>query len=175
MRIKISIFLMASLGLLFACKKKDDKTMMGYQPVYEDTANLLAITFQPQGQALQNGGKIFLLGDTLYQVETDKGIHIFDLRDKAHPKNVGFIAIRGCKEVAATGNTIFTNNQSELLAIRLLGNKLTILERVPEIAFGEATASLPPERGYFECPIDIPGKKITGWKKVPLSNPKCHF
>lgn len=149
--------------------------MMGYTPVYEDMADLITVTYQPQGQAVQNGGKIYLLGDTLYQVETDKGIHVLDVSDKATPKNTGFIAIRGCREVAVQGNIIFTNNYTELLALRLDANGLNVLKRVPEAIAPDNFQSLPPERGYFECPIQIPGKRVTGWRKTELTNPKCYY
>ncbi|GAB3418387.1 hypothetical protein GCM10027516_13070 [Niabella aquatica] len=148
---------------------------MGYEPVYEDITSFLAVTYQPQGQAVQNGGKIYLLGDTLYQVETDKGIHIIDISDKAKPKNTGFIAIKGCREVAVQGNVIFTNNYTELLALRLESKGLSVLKRVLEAIAPDNSQALPPEKGYFECPVTVPGKKITGWIKTELTDPKCFY
>jgi len=174
MRVNKSFILSGCVLLLLACQKKSAKNM-GYAPVYEDVADLLTVTYQPQGQAVQNGGKIYLLGDTLYQVETDKGIHIIDISDKANPKNSGFIAIRGCREVAVKENVIFTNNHTELLALRLESNGLNVVKRVPEAIAPDNYQALPPERGYFECPVAIPGKKVTGWKKTELIDPKCFY
>lgn len=174
MRIKKLTVVLPVLVILFACNK-EDKKVQGYEPIYEDTLSIQAVTYQPQGQAVQNGGKIYILGDTVYQVETDKGIHIIDVSDKQNPKNTGFITVRGCREIAVSGKTILTNNFRELLALRLNAASVSIIKRVPEVLGEQSVSSVPPERGYFSCPTQIPGKVVTGWQKTTLTNPKCYY
>jgi hypothetical protein len=174
MRIRKLTIALPVLAISFACNK-EDKKVQGYEPIYENTTAIQAVTYQQQGQPVQNGGKIYILGDTVYQVETDKGIHLIDVSDKQNPKNAGFITLRGCREVAVRGNTILTNNFTELLALRLNGNGVSVIRRVPEALAEQTTFSVPPERGYFICPVQQPGKIITGWQKAILINPKCYY
>ncbi|WP_346237291.1 hypothetical protein ABDK00_011325 [Niabella insulamsoli] len=173
MRVIKSLLLPALIAALFAYKKSD--VVMGYKPIYEDTTALYNITYQPQGRAIEKGGKIYIMGDTLYQVEEGLGIHVIDVSEKSQPENIGFISIRGCSEVAVKQSTIFTNNYDKLLALQLHTQGLKVLSRTPASFAVQGLQTLPPESGYFECPVKVPGKVITGWKKVELTDPKCFF
>ncbi len=174
MRICTFLKLLLVAAVLQACQNNPVE-VIGYQPVYEDSAVLRTIAYQAGGQPVLNGGKIYVLGDTVYQVEYGKGVHIIDISDKEDPQKRGFITIPGCKEVAARGHTIYANNYSELVALQLSGGQLQVLQRQPDIFMNDEPFSLPPERGYFVCPVDIPGKKITGWTKVKITDPKCFY
>ena len=160
--------------LLAACSRQEKKLIEGYAPIYGDSTGFNKIAFQA-AQPIQEGGKIYIYDDILYQVETNKGIHIIDISNKSKPINSAFLSILGCQEVSAKRDTIFTNNYNDLIAITLINNQLKLLKRLPNHFTYPVALSLPPERGYFDCPIKTPGKIIIGWQKKVLNNPKCFY
>ena len=160
--------------LIAACSRQEKKSVEGFSPIYADSAGHNKIALQA-AQPIQQGGKIYIYDDMLYQVETNKGIHIIDISNKSKPVIAAFISILGCQEVSAKRDTIFTNNYNDLIAIAVINNQLKLLKRLSNHFTYPMAQSLPPERGYFDCPITIPGKVITGWQKKVLTNPQCFY
>lgn len=174
MKIKLATFTCLLCILLLSCNRDEKKTVMGYAPIYSDTIGYKLITLQP-ATSIQDGGKIYIFNRTLYQVETNKGIHIIDISNPSKPVNKNFIAILGCQEVSAKNDTIFTNNFNDLVAISIQNNQLKELKRLSNHFSYPLASSIPPARGYFICPKQIPGKIITGWEQKTLTNPECFW
>ena len=88
---------------------------------------------------------------------------------------VGFISIKGCHEIAITGNYLFTNNFSDLITVDISDFwQPKVVKRIANAFTLSNTINkeLPPARGYFECPDPNKGI-ITGWRKEMLQSPKC--
>lgn len=160
------------LLLLQACRKEDKKQEMGYAPIYGNTTDLYSITLIAP-QSIENGGKIYVYGDSLYQVESGKGIHITDISNPAAPEKKSFLKVNGAQEVAIKDGLIYTNNFNDLVVVQLSGSNVNVLKKIP--AFQNMNIkTVPPERGWFECPDKTKGT-IIGWQKKMLTNPKCHY
>ncbi|WP_300598596.1 hypothetical protein [Niabella sp.] len=167
-----NVCMLVSFLLLLSCSNRKNE-VIGYAPVYGDLSEIKSVSLAP-AQALENGGKIYVWGDLLYQVETGKGIHITDISDPAAPVQKGFIKVNGAQEVAVKNGLIYTNSQNDLVILKVEQDKLQIVKRLPE-AFGQLPAmALPPERGPFECPDRSKGV-VTGWQKKTLINPTCTY
>ena len=178
---KITPFLF-SLLLFTACdpgrfSSLPDSTE-GYSPIYStDVASLKAIKAEPARTTI-NGGKIYTVGNLLFQVELDSGIHIINYENPASPQKLGFIKSFLCKELAVKNGFIYTNNLSDLVVIDI-NNPADIKEvgRTPDV-FPDLASQYPPklsgqfERVYFECPDSKKGTVI-GWKKQTINKPKC--
>lgn len=161
-----------SFLLLWSCSNRKNE-VTGYAPVYGDLSEMKGVSLGP-ARAVENGGKIYVWGDLLYQVETGKGIHITDISDPAAPVQKGFIKAGGAQEVAVKNGLIYTNSQNDLVILKIENNKLQTVKRLPA-AFGELSSpALPPERGPFECPDPSKGI-VTGWQKKTLINPACSY
>jgi hypothetical protein len=151
----------------------------GYIPVYsQDVSTLKTIKAEPPRTTV-NGGKIYTVGNLLFQVEQDSGIHIINYATPSSPQKLGFIKSFLCKEITVKNGFIYTNNLSDLVVIDI-NNPADVKEvvRTPNV-FPDLASQYPPknstnqfDRVYFECPDPKKGTVIA-WKKQTINNPKC--
>lgn len=163
--------LLAGAILLCSCSEKQTD-VMGYAPVYGDVDEYNDISLRSP-QAVEQGGKIYVLGNYLFQVEQGKGIHVNDISKPATPLRKGFVNVPGAKEIAVKDGLIYTNNDNDLVAIKVEGEKAVVVKRIAS-SFGYRDRNLPPEPGPFECPDKTKGTVI-GWQKKKLTNPSCSY
>lgn len=165
---------LASLLLLSSCWKEKREEVLGYAPVYGNPDDLNTITLTGP-RTLENGGKIYIYNNVLYQVEAGKGIHITDISDPSSPEKKGFLNIFGAQELAVKDNLVFTNNQKDLVILRIENdNAVSTVRRLQNSFKSLFNTSVPPERGRFECPDPKKGIVI-GWQKKTLINPACSY
>jgi len=151
----------------------------GYAPVYsQDVSTLKTIKTEP-ARTTVNGGKIYTIGNLLFQVEQDSGIHIISYANPSSPQKLGFIRSFMCQELAVKNGFIYTNNLSDLVVIDI--NNISNIAEVGRTAdvFPDLALQYPPktainqfERIYFECPDPKKGV-IVAWKKQTINKPKC--
>ena len=148
-----------------------------YVPVYTQNASAEKQIKGEPARTTVNGGKIYTVGNLLFQVEKDSGIHIINYANPASPQKLGFIKSFLCKEVAVKNGFIYSNNFSDLVVIDI-SNLANIREvsRTPGV-FPDLALQYPPkispfEPVYFECPDPSKGV-IIGWKKQTIKHPKC--
>lgn len=165
--------LTACLAMLLASCWQQDVEVEGYAPVYVDAAQVKEIKFTT-AKPVENGGKVYVLGTTLFQVETGKGIHVFDITTPSSPQNKGFISVVGCQEIAAKSNHIYTNNMDDLVILNASATGVNVVKRLPGTFTSLKLYSRPPESGKFECPDPKKGTVI-GWEKKTIVNPKCFY
>ncbi len=155
------------------------QSVEGYSPVYSaDVASLKAIKAEA-ARTTVNGGKIYTVGNLLFQVELDSGIHIINYANPASPQKLGFIKSFLCKELAVKNGFIYTNNLSDLVvidinnpaAIKVVGRTADVF---PDLAsqYPPKSSTNPFERVYFECPDSKKGT-VVAWKKQTINKPKC--
>ena len=169
---KVLIVIIPCIVSLAACKNNGVGNVDAYVPVYANTADAKQIILQSP-QPIINGGKIATLGNFVFQVETDKGIHIIDYSNPATPVKRGFIKNALCRELAIKGNSIYTNNLSDLVVIDISNaNAVTVTSRInnafPDLALQYPTCT----NCYFECADPAKGLVIQ-WNKQQVKNPKC--
>ena len=61
-------------------------------------------------QEIENPGKIYYKDQVIYLNEKYKGIHIIDNSNPESPKNIGFINLPGCIDIAIKNNSLFADN-----------------------------------------------------------------
>jgi hypothetical protein len=147
------------------------KHVDGWAPVY--STDKAAYTISATSPApITNGGKIYVRGSELYQVETGKGIHVLDISQPSNPQKKKFISIMGAQEMAIKGGYLYANNLNDLVVIDI-GNPEAVTEvgRMKNL-FHMVDQSYPPEDGWFEC-IDATKGTVVGWEQRNLSKPKC--
>lgn len=155
-----------------ACKNNGVGNVDAYVPVYANTADAKQIILQSP-QPIINGGKIATLGNYVYQVETDKGIHIIDYTNPAAPVKKGFIKDALCRELAIKGNSIYTNNLTDLVVIDISNPNIVSVSSRIDNSFPDLATQYPPCTGcYFECADPAKGIVIQ-WTKQQVNNPKC--
>lgn len=180
MRKNLAILLSISISFS-ACTPHETtpNSVEGFSPVYsQDVSALKAITAGP-ARTTVNGGKIYTVGNLLFQVELDSGIHIINYANPTSPQKLGFIKSFLCKELAVKNGLIYTNNLSDLVVIDI-NNPADIKEVGRTIdVFPDLAAQYPPksstnefETVYFECP-DAKKGTVVAWKKQTINKPKC--
>ena len=160
--------------LLISCSDKNNGLgkVDAYVPVYANSQDATQISWQSP-QAIVNGGKIATIGNRVYQVEADKGIHVIDISNPSAPVKVGFIKNSLCRELSLKGNYIYTNNLTDLVVLNVgSSNTVTVTSRISN-AFPDLALQYPPVTNcYFECANPEKGIVIE-WKLQKVDNPKC--
>ena len=153
--------LIASLlfTFLLSCKPYDEPVMRppasieGYAPIYGNNNNAKTIkSVAPRN--IEKGGKIYVKSDTLYQVETGKGIHVISIASPDVPQK------------------LYTNNMNDLVVVDIQNiNDVVEIDRIQN-TFHIVDPNRPPGTGWFEC-IDPSKGDVIGWEMKTLSYPQC--
>jgi LVIVD repeat len=165
-----------ALLVLAACKGKPAERGLidAYAPVYSPRATALTIS-STTPQPFVNGGKIATVGNTLYQVEQDKGIHIINISNPALPVKTGFINVALCRELTLKGSYLYTNNMNDLVVLNVSNpTNVTESNRIAN-AFPDLGVQFPPEAepgDYFEC-ADASKGVVIRWELTKINNPQC--
>lgn len=85
-----------------------------YKPVYQPMSALRQVSVQAPKPVTANG-KIFIKDNFIYLNEANKGFHIIDNSNPAAPKNIAFVSVPGCIDIAAKGNYLLADNYIDLV------------------------------------------------------------
>ena len=146
-------------------------------PVYStDHGSIKTVTSGPPRPTVESG-KIYTVGNLLYQVEVDSGIHVINYSNPSSPQKLGFIRSFLCKEVAVKNGLIYTNNGSDLVVIE--ATSITGVREVARTAnvFPDLALQYPPNPDpfgeiWFECPDPRKGI-VVKWEKRTIDYAKC--
>ncbi len=144
----------------------------GWAPVYNTTGNdITAIKALPP-QNIDKGGKIYVKGDTLYEVEAGKGIHVIYIKQPQSPQKLAFISVTGAQELAVKNNMLYTNNLNDLVVLDISRvDTIKVIDRISSV-FHMVDPNYPPGTGYYEC-VDYKKGTVIGWEQKVLNYPKC--
>lgn len=166
---------LASVIALASCKGGSDAPaeIMGYAPIYQSDSSIMDVR-SDDPQPILEGGKIYVQGHTLYQVEKGAGIHVLDITEPTHPVKKAFIRIAGAQEISIKGDLLYSNNYNDLVVVAIADIQHVQLVKRMQDMFHITGGNVPPERGYFEC-VDPARGTVIGWRKKTLYSPKCKF
>lgn len=143
----------------------------GWVPVYNTEQTAHAVVSEAPRQ-IENAGKIYIKGNYLFQLETGKGVHVFDVSHHDNPRKLHFISVLGAQEIAIKENYLYTNNLNDLIVVDISNlAEVKLVNRIPS-TFHVLNQTVPPEAGYFEC-VDASKGVVTGWEKKTIQHPKC--
>jgi hypothetical protein len=148
----VSILILAFSGCL---KDTQFVTYKLYTPIVEKMQTVLQQVKITTATAVKNAGKMVLLGNTIYLVENEKGVHIINNSNPKNPAVTGFIQIPGCVDIAIKGTTMYADCYTDLIAIDLSSNSATIANIQHDVFKNKRMSSwqLIADSGYA----------ITGW------------
>ncbi len=175
MKLRIIIDILA-LAFLSSCNtnNKYPTEIEGYAPIYIKKSEQYSIDSKA-AQPFENPGKIYRYGNTTFQMEIGKGIHVINMIDPKNPTKIKFIAVPGCTEISIKNNFLFTNNFEDLVTINIADlNSISEVARSKGVFPVGIDNQIPEQNAYFEC-IDPAKGVVIGWKKAILQNPKCRF
>ena len=166
------ILLFAGALMATSCRNNNLKQPDVWVPVYKDKSELSNILSLP-AQNVTAGGKIYAYRDFVFQLEQNKGIHVYKL-EQQKPKPFGFIQVYGAQEISIKDGYLYTNNFSDVVVINITNPEdVNVITRLPN-AFTLNTFDLPPARGYFQC-VDSTKGVVVGWEKQHNIDANCIY
>lgn len=117
-----STVLLCLLVAFFSCSKNKNTepqqyTYTIYTPVYKSKTEVLATINATTIPAVEHAGKLYIKDNFIYLNEVDKGVHIIDNSDPAHPAQVAFLSIPGNLDIAIRDNILYADMYDDLLAL----------------------------------------------------------
>jgi hypothetical protein len=109
----LSVVLFIAGGCL---KDKVNYTYTLHLPVYKSLTAVRAGMKTDPASAIGTTGKLYIKGNYIFLNELEKGIHIIDNSNPAHPVNIGFINIPGNENIAIRDATLYADAYSDLVA-----------------------------------------------------------
>ena len=175
------VFLFLSSILLHSCLIKDpierpgygpgydNRKVLGWKAVYGADTTYRKVSFLPTPQAMINPGKIYVFGNTIFQNDVARGIHIIDNSNPSNARRVSFLEIPGNTEMAVKGNSMYVNNYNDIVVIDIRNTASPVeIKRLRDM-FSTYNASrpyiwqAPAESGYYECPRFNNDSVIVRW------------
>ena len=159
---------------LYSCEPdyngNTDETQ-AYVPVYMSLSDKNHIvTDNPH--ATERSGKIYASGNYIFQNDINKGIHVIDNSDRAHPYKIGFINIPYNTEFAVKGNYIYANNVNDLVVLNISDIHSPHVVKRMENAFPYVNQQYPQHGGSFVCPDPDKGV-VVDWELQTVKSPAC--
>lgn len=110
-------YFFAGLLCLFALsctKDRLDEKYTFFRPVYATKETIKANIKSSVPELLQQPGKLLIKDNILYMNDLDRGIHVIDISNPAQLKNIAFIHIPGCIDMAINGNYLYADCYTDL-------------------------------------------------------------
>lgn len=167
------ILIFFSFLLLSSCIEKEfPKQSDVWVPLYADSSIIKEITtLSPKSTV--TGGKIYAWGNHYFQIEPNKGIHIFEKSATSAIKKY-FLQVYGAQEISIKDAKLYTNNYSDLVTLDISDmSDIKVINRIVN-AFPLGTSTLPPERGYFQC-VDAGKGAVVGWELQHNISANCQY
>ncbi|THU40840.1 hypothetical protein FAM09_01625 [Niastella caeni] len=174
---KLPLLTASGIGLcfcLYGCDPDDrglTENGKAYVPVYMAATEKNNISISSV-RSTDRSGKIYAYGNYIFQNDLNKGIHIIDNTDRAHPQKIAFLNIPYNTEFAVKGRYLYANNVNDLVVIDIGNiNNPTVVKRM-ENAFPYVNQEYPTEPGYFVCPDPSKGI-VVAWELQTVKSPAC--
>ena len=156
-------FILLAIIALSSCDKAINK-FKSYEPVYTDAETFRAPATFESPRSITNDGNIYFMGDHLFVVEPNLGIHFIDNSDPHNPQNVGFLNIMGASGLSIKGNYMYVTALVDLVIIDISTLYSPVeVEREEEI-FPTALPIM--EKNYPTQTIDKSQGVVTAWNVV---------
>lgn len=154
-----ALLLAAATALLLQACLKDTGSQQYkiYTPVYKASSLVRTdIVKNTVSQPIINPGKIYVIGNNIFLVEKEKGIHIIDNTNPSSPVNKAFISIPGNEDIAVKGNILFADCFADLFALDISDPSSVKLKNY--------ITNLFPDRRYINGQYIDSGNVIVEWK-----------
>jgi hypothetical protein len=137
-----------------------------YAPVYMERSEMENAVKIETAQPLSATGKIYIYGQYILVNERFKGIHIIDNSNPAAPRNIAFLHIDGCIDMAMKNNMLYADNAIDLITLKTSDNfgSVQVTERIRNI-FPETES---PDRYWSTYSVNQFRPKngiLVAWKK----------
>jgi hypothetical protein len=145
--------------LLAGCTKDTvTESYTFFKPVYKTKEEVRANAKSGPAVSVSNPGKLFIRDHYAFLSELDKGVHIIDFSNPAAPRNIAFVNIPGCIDLAVRGNYLYADCYTDLVTIDISNPQNVMVKQFIEGVF--------PHRIYTGDFRADTTKVITSWVRV---------
>jgi LVIVD repeat len=134
------------------------KKVMGWKAVYGADSTYKKVKYFNTPRAMSQAGKIYVFGNTIFQNDVGKGVHLIDNSTPANAHRVAFIELGGNTDIAIKGNFLYANNYNDMVVIDITNINSPVEVKRFKYTFNTNDAfrpyiwQAPKDTGYFECP-----------------------
>ena len=118
MQLKWLVFGMLTVAGLFTISAFNNNYPNEYEPILMSRQDMEAAVRIRDAREIEKPGKIWVYNNFIFVIEKYKGIHVLDNTDSENPKNISFIQIDGCTDVAVKNGVIYANNAIDLIGVK---------------------------------------------------------
>lgn len=114
----LPLILVALLSLTLTSCNNDDSfldTVAVTVPVIKTKSEIRNSISIKSAQPTNSDGKIYVLGNLLFYIAQNSGVHIFDNQNPLNPQNMSFIEIPGVNDISIKNNILYADNYMDLL------------------------------------------------------------
>lgn len=157
-----------SVIILSSCMDTYTEVYTANVPVYMSYTDLRSAVKTVSAKELENPGKIYFKDNYLLIVEKFKGFHVIDVSTPANPKNVTFVEVPGCVDIAVKNNILYTDSYVDLVAIDV--SDLTKIKEVNRLKDVYPYSVPPTENDYRIGKVEKEKGVVTAWEQKKESN-----
>ena len=158
------------------------KKVVGYKPVFSRDTTILRV-IADTARPVKNAGKIYAMGNFIFQNELGEGIHVLDNTDPFKLRNIGFIRVKGNSEMSIKGSHLYVNSFADLVIVDITDwRKPKEIRRLPTVFHQGASVPggynfipLPEKNVYYDCTMFSAGGIQTGWEKDSIFDNTCFY
>lgn len=170
------LYYLISIGALFAfasaCERRTPLREEVWVPIYRDKSETSKVT-NKEPIALTEGGKIYAYKQYIFQIEQNKGIHVYQISNQI-PRPLTFIEVLGAQEIAIKDQFLYTNNFEDIVVLNIDQPTNVSIVATIENAFKLTSLNRPPASGYFQC-VDESKGSVVGWEKQKNIAADCMY
>lgn len=144
---------------------------MGWKPTYVADTSIKKVKFYNSPRPMVTAGKIYVFGNTIFQNDIGKGIHLIDNAAPANAKRVAFIELGGNTDISIKGNYLYANNFNDMVVIDITNISAPVEVKRFKGVFNTFDSQrpynwqAPPDTGYYACPRYFNDSIIINWVK----------
>jgi hypothetical protein len=145
------------------------KKVMGWKPVYGADSAYKKVKYFNTPRAMSQAGKIYVFGNTIFQNDVGKGVHLIDNSSPANAHRVAFIELSGNTDIAIKGNFLYANNYNDMVVIDITNINAPLEVKRFKQTFNTNNGTnpyiwqAPKDTGYYECPKIYNDSIIIDW------------
>ncbi len=111
----VALFIVGFISTGCTDKCEVDRQYTYYKPVFQTTEEIRSAVAVENPRTVDQPGKIYYKGSTLFINEVGSGVHVIDNANPRAPRQVAFVNIPGNFDIAAKGDFLYADSYIDLL------------------------------------------------------------
>ena len=161
------LFYFVAVLMLDGCifKIDDDYGPSCKEPIYMNYTTFRELPAIEPAKEIENAGKIYIWGDTLFVNEPNKGIHVIDTGNKSAPENLSFIKLPGNLDIAVKDGYLYADSFIDLVVLDVHDPRNITRVHRQEGVFAYDPFQVVTDQTHFYCNADPRQGVVVGYRE----------